>query len=65
MMGTTYAFLVDVPYLFHDEKKIVCAKSLQDVIEWLEQHSKATGRVGRIDSIVNVGEVMNPVIHAT
>lgn len=58
-MGTTYAFLVDCPFIFHEEKKIVLASNIQGALEWMEKHMKAIERYGRIDSIVCVGEVLN------
>lgn len=57
-MGTLYAFLVDVPRLFHDEKKIVCASSLEEALKWLKEHMREMRVDGRIESIVCVGEVV-------
>ena len=60
MMGTDYAFLVDCPRYFHDEKKVLLGSSLQAVLKWLEDDMKRAGMSGsRIDSIVCVGEVLN------
>jgi hypothetical protein len=58
-MRTLYAWKVSVPLLFHDEEKIVVAPSMEIVVQWLEEHMKTMGKLScRIDSVVNVGEVV-------
>lgn len=58
-MGAVYAFLVECPRLF-GTKKVVLGGSLEMVVDWLTKEMQRLGMVGcRIESIVNVGEVVN------
>ena len=58
-MRTLYAWRVSVPYLFHEEEKIVVAPSIEAVLLWLTDHMKAMEKpFCRIDSVVNLGEVI-------
>lgn len=59
-MVTTYAFVVDCPRLFHDQKRVVLATCLQKAAEWVEEEMKRCRIDATIHSIVMVGEVVNP-----